>query len=43
MECFIFKGLKGFLVLEWGFFDGVKVVECLILVGFVEVGIEVKY
>ena len=40
-ECFIFKGLMGFLVLEWEFFDDVKVVKRLILVGLLEVGIEV--
>ena len=40
-ECFIFNGLMGFLVLEWEFFDDMKVVKCLILVVLLEVGIEV--
>ena len=40
-ECFIYKGLMGFLVLEWWFFDGMKSGEMAWLVGFIEVGIEV--
>ena len=40
-EYFIFNGLMGFLVLEWWFFDVVKSGKCLILVGLLEVGIEV--
>ena len=42
-ECFIYKGLMGFLVLEWWFFDGMKSGEMAWLVGFIEVGIEVVW
>ena len=33
-ECFIFNGLMGFLVLEWGFIDGVKSDENGVVSGF---------
>ena len=38
IECFIFNGLIGFLVLEWGFFDGVKSGEMLDFGGFARSG-----
>ena len=41
MKAFIYKGLMGFLKMILIFFSVVKVVKRLILVGFVEVGIEV--
>lgn len=37
-ECFIYKGLMGFLVLEWGFFDVVKSGENGVVSGFARSG-----
>ena len=42
IEALFYKGLMGFLVLEWWFLVLWKVVKCLILLGFIEVGIELK-
>ena len=43
MKVFIFKALMGFLKMILIIFSVVKVVKCLILVGLVEVDIEVSF
>ena len=43
MKVFIFKGLMGFLKMILIIFSVVKVVKCLILVGLLEVDIEVIF
>ena len=42
-ECFIFNGLRDFLVLDWWFLVWWKLVKCLIFQCFVELGIEVVF